>query len=81
VWNEELIRNSFLFGDAEAILRIRAGVRMLEDTLAWNFEKHGLSSVRSAYRHLKDISRQDEANKGNETSTSGDAGVWNKLWS
>lgn len=78
VWNEELIRNSFLFGDAEAILRIRPGVRMLENTLAWNFKKHGLYSVRSAYRHLKDISRQDEAN--NNETTSGDAGVWNKLW-
>ena len=32
-WNEDLVRDSFVPWDAEEILKIKAGVRMVEDTV------------------------------------------------
>lgn len=48
-WNEEMVRDSFVHWDAEEILKIKPGVRMMEDTIAWNYERTGIFSVRSAY--------------------------------
>jgi hypothetical protein len=53
MWNERLVRQSFTEIDAAEILKIRPGLRIEEDTLAWNYEKSGLYIVHSAYRLLK----------------------------
>jgi hypothetical protein len=37
---------------------------MEEDVVAWNYEKHGLYSVRSAYRLLKAAQSHEEAGRG-----------------
>lgn len=79
-WNEELIRASFVVMDVEEILKLRPGIRMEEDTMAWSFERHGLYSVRSAYRLLKAEHSQAEASKLNEASSSTDGVVWKRLW-
>lgn len=62
-WNEDLVRASFFGIDAEAILRIP--VRGLgEDLWAWEPEKHGIYSVKSAYKLLDTMRwRQENAER------------------
>jgi hypothetical protein len=79
-WNEDLIRASFVSCDADEILKLRPGFRMEGDLIAWNFERNGLSTVRSAYRLLKAEQSQVEAGRLNETSSSTDSLIWKRLW-
>jgi hypothetical protein len=66
--------------DADEILKLRPGFRMEGDLIAWNFERNGLSTVRSAYRLLKAEQSQVEAGRLNETSSSTDSLIWKRLW-
>ena len=50
-WNEALIHEAFIRIDARAILKIPIR-QQEEDWWAWEFEKHGNYSVKSAYRKL-----------------------------
>jgi ribonuclease HI len=79
-WNVQLVNDSFLPQDAEEILKIRPGVRMQEDLLAWAYERHGCYSVRSCYRALKSEQDQIEAMKRNSTESSKDGFWWGALW-
>ncbi|GJN40159.1 hypothetical protein PR202_gb29337 [Eleusine coracana subsp. coracana] len=47
VWNEPLIRDSFIRMDGEEIMKLKPGRSMPEDTLAWAPERHGNYSVKS----------------------------------
>jgi hypothetical protein len=53
VWNEQLVRPSFLPLDVEEILKVRPGLCMQEDMMAWADERNGWFSVRSCYWRLK----------------------------
>jgi len=53
VWDEEIVRNSFTVLEAEEVLKIKPSTSILNDVMAWAFEKNGTYSVRSAYRMLK----------------------------
>jgi len=53
VWNEALIRSSFLALEAAEVLKIKPSNRLDEDVIAWAHEKHGAYSVKSAYKLLK----------------------------
>lgn len=79
-WNESLIRQSFMAIDADEIMKIRPGVRMEEDVIAWNYEKSGIYTVRSAYRLLKSVQSQEEASKRSESSSSDSSWMWRKVW-
>ena len=73
---EDAVQMSFSGIDADAILRTPIRGRG-EDVWAWEPEKHGFYSVKSAYK-LLDIARQqlqDEAPVG----TSGDD-TWRRIW-
>lgn len=59
-WNEELIRETFIPIDADAILCIPLRVQD-EDRWAWGLEKHGEYSVKSAYRKLEENHQQNDA--------------------
>ena len=48
-WNKQIIDNLFFSFDAEEIYKIRLPSIPMKDTLAWNYEKNGMFSVRSAY--------------------------------
>lgn len=50
-WNMEALQQNLLPFDAEAAKRIPLG-RVRDDFWAWSEERHGLYSVRSAYRFL-----------------------------
>jgi hypothetical protein len=70
--------------DVEEILKIKPGTRMGqmgEDTIAWNYERTSLYSVRSAsaYRPLKAEQKQEEASAGNESGLSTADAIWKKL--
>lgn len=41
VWNEQLVRQSFVSFDAEEILKIIPGSRLSEDVVAWAYERRG----------------------------------------
>ena len=59
-WNEVLIHDVFLPIDANAILKIPIR-QQDDDRWAWELEKHGNYSVKSAYRKLYAINgRGDE---------------------
>ena len=48
VWNEYLIRRIFYTHDAEEILRIKVPEGEDDDFIAWQFEKTGIFTVKSA---------------------------------
>ena len=59
-WDEDVVRASFCRIDADAILR--TPIRGLgDDVWAWELEKHGFYSVKSAYK-LLDARRQQHDN-------------------
>jgi len=75
-WNTELIKNTFLSIDADAILRQPRG-RIGQDFWAWSPEKSGIYSVRSAYKLLygKKVDRNQDQVPGSSSD-----GLWKKLW-
>jgi hypothetical protein len=69
-WNEDLVRASFLGIDVEAILRTPVrGVGV--EVWAWDLEKHGCYSVRSAY-DLLDSARQQQDDMATASTSSND---------
>ncbi|CAD6262780.1 unnamed protein product [Miscanthus lutarioriparius] len=54
VWDEEIVHKSFMSLEATEILKIKLGVNLESDVMAWAFEKNGFYSVRTTYRLLKD---------------------------
>lgn len=75
-WNEELIRHTFIPVDAAAILCTPARAQ-LDDVWAWEPEKHGVYSVRSAYRLLDTVRIRNTATQ--DAGGLGDT-CWQKLW-
>jgi hypothetical protein len=70
-WNEELIKDSFFPVDVAAILKQPLTGRG-EDFWAWEMEKHGNYSVRSAYRlHERVWGQQDRSLPGTGPSVDG----------
>lgn len=75
-WNEEMIRERLLPVDAAAILRQPRG-RGGQDFWAWNYERSGIYSVKSAYRLL--YNRKFENTLAQAPSSSIDE-VWKCIW-
>jgi hypothetical protein len=67
--------------DAQAVRRIPLG-RGQEDIWAWEGERHGLYTVRSAYRILADKEAQAQDFKAGRPShsTGTDNPLWMKVW-
>ena len=57
-WNEELIREIFIPVDAAAIPRIPLRSHDDDDCWAWEPEKHGIYSVKTAYQKLEQVHQQ-----------------------
>ncbi|KAF8754851.1 hypothetical protein HU200_011388 [Digitaria exilis] len=79
-WNIQKVQDNFCTLDAEEILKLKPGMRLEEDLIAWAYEKNGQYSVRSCYRMLKRESDQLDSFKLNEPSTSEGKRWWKKLW-
>lgn len=76
IWDEALIREHLVPVDAEAILR-QPLCNNGEDFWAWDAERSGVYSVKSAYRLL--YKKKTENLNGQDPSTSAD-GSWKKIW-
>lgn len=74
-WNEELIWNCFISVDADAILKIPVTTRMT-DIWSWEPEKHGIYSVKSAYKLLYNV--KQEQNMAEQGTSSDDS--WKRIW-
>jgi len=75
-WNVDLITEIFFPVDAAAIMRTPARPQQ-EDVWAWEPERHGCYSVKSAYRLL------DEARIGEVVGLEADgsrSSVWGNIW-
>jgi hypothetical protein len=79
-WNTTRLNEYFRTMDVEAILKIRTSPRAQEDFVAWQPEKSGNFTVRSAY-HLA-ISNHVENTAGGATSSrpDGKRPIWNLIW-
>jgi hypothetical protein len=75
-WNIDLVRQIFLPVDVEANLKIPLR-NSSKDCLAWEPERHGLFSVKSAYRLLFNIRQQQS-----DVDQAGPSGIstWKLLW-
>ena len=69
-WKTELVRETFLAPDAEAILNIPIRTGGGEDFFAWAFENLGVYTVKSAYRALVNRKERLALEEGTVTSTS-----------
>lgn len=76
-WDEDVIKQNFVPVDAAAILRIPARP-WFEDVWAWEPGRHGVYSVRSAYKLLD--ARRIYDNGVGVAGVSGNE-VWKKIWS
>jgi hypothetical protein len=77
-WNEDLVRSILYETDAEHVLKIKIPTHADEDYIAWNYEKSGHFTVRSAYKLAMEIqSMQNEA--GMSSKPSGERDVWNLI--
>lgn len=70
-WNEELINETFFPVDANAILRIPLRPQE-EDWWAWELDKHGEYTVKSAYRKLAQSDMPEQGGSGDES--------WKRVW-
>ena len=59
-WNRNLISSIFLPVDVEAIMRIRVPERIMNDQIAWHYEKSGQFPVKSAYKLALKLQSQDQ---------------------
>jgi hypothetical protein len=75
-WDENRIRQTFIPVDAAAILRTPIQAQA-DDLWTWDHEKHGVYSVKSAYRLLD--SNRIRGNATDSPSASGDE-VWKLIW-
>lgn len=79
-WNETALNQNLLNMDAQAVKCIPLG-RSQDDFWAWSGERHGLYSVRSAYRMLATLDRQERDHGENRAaySVSNNDPFWRKL--
>lgn len=71
-WDEETIRQHLFGPDAEAVLCLLRPRGICEDIWAWNEERTGLYSVRSAHRLLlKNLPADPDLASGSDSDTGG----------
>jgi hypothetical protein len=78
-WDEAQVRRFFHPCDVDEILKIKLSSRVPADWVAWNFEKSGLFTVRSAYR-LAMQEKYEMGTTGSSTSMEGERSSWKQVW-
>jgi hypothetical protein len=78
-WNEDLVRSIFFESDAEHVLKIKIPRSMGEDYIAWNFEKSGHFSVKSAYKLAVEI-QSKQYGAGMSSKPPRERDMWNLIW-
>ncbi|VAI33703.1 unnamed protein product [Triticum turgidum subsp. durum] len=82
-WDRARVEATFLPMDSRIILSIPLCTRNLPDFWSWHYEKHGVFSVKSAYRMIVATKQRREAwldgNPGSSNSNA-EEGSWKTLW-
>jgi hypothetical protein len=74
-WNTTLLRELFHEHDVEAILRIEIPQKDTSGCIAWNFEKSGLFTVKSAYQLALKMKHQNRDIGSCTTTPNGDRSI------
>jgi ribonuclease HI len=78
-WKEDLVRSIFHPADADHILQIKLPKVSGEDYIAWNYEKHGIFTVKSAYRLAQDLQDRNHG-EGMSNRQAGERDLWKLIW-
>lgn len=76
-WDADKVSRVFWGIDAEAILKISLPSREEEDFLAWNPDRYGQFSVRSAYHLAVSLAGMEESSSSSDIILKN---AWNNLW-
>jgi hypothetical protein len=80
-WNEDLVNKTFSPHDAEQILGIKLPRKPCNDFAAWNYEKSGIFSVKSAYKLAYNLTHEYIASQGNSNTGDASRSLWKCIWS
>jgi hypothetical protein len=80
-WRRDLVNETFLPHDAEHILNIKLPTNPMNDMPAWNYEKNGNFTVRSAYRLAYNLAHSGSISQGNSLTGVADRSLWKCIWS
>jgi hypothetical protein len=80
-WDTELLRTCFYSHDIEEIIKITLSDRMQEDVLAWQYEKSGLFSVKSAYKLAIQKEFEGKWYTGSSNNAEGMRPLYKGIWS
>jgi ribonuclease HI len=80
-WHAARVRSTFLPIDSELILKIKPSRRGDDDVLAWQPEKSGIFSVRSAYRLALQSTPEQCDFPASSNFPGGENPCWSKIWS
>jgi len=78
-WDYNRIASIFNAADREAISKIRLGQRRTEDFIAWQPEKTGKFSVRSAY-NIALMEKIRDSSQASSNRPEGDRKLWSNIW-
>jgi hypothetical protein len=78
-WNQELLRKHFSNMDIEKIMKIKASSRQHDDVLVWAPDRHGIFSVKSAYRLAWELNHRTLA-CATSRAPDGNRVVWDTVW-
>jgi hypothetical protein len=80
LWNEGLVHENFRPIDSEVILKIKKSPRREADFLAWNQEKTGVFTVRSACKLALAHLNQNRDHVASSVAPNGNKPIWNLIW-
>jgi hypothetical protein len=77
-WDQEALETNFIEADVQAVKRVPLG-RSAADVWAWSGEKHGLYTVKLAYRVLADLETLQRQFKEGVRALLNNP-IWKRLW-
>ena len=80
IWRKDLIHKYFWPYDAEQILAIKLPLSRTEDFIAWQHEKSGVYSVKSAYKLAKDIQGEEAGTRQMSSGHQHGSPAWKAFW-
>jgi hypothetical protein len=82
-WDKEKVQQCFVRVDNDIIFGMPLCTRPVSDFWAWNFDKRGIFTVRSAYRLLVEIKKRREAwldGRSSSSNDNADSKSWTRMW-
>jgi hypothetical protein len=79
-WDEQLLRIILYPHDVHVVLKVRLSERVMEDFVAWYYEKSGIFLVRSAYHLAVQLDRANQNMAGCSSWPDGNRPIYNGIW-